>query len=256
MSDAVIRAEHLSRRFGALTALDDLTLTVPRGESWAVFGPNGAGKTTLLRLCGTLLRPTGGRIHLFGADLSRGHAAVRGRVGVLSHQSFLYPDLTPTENLLFYARMFGVAGAPHRVAEMIERVGLTGWAHQPVRTLSRGLEQRCALARALLHQPDLLLLDEPFTGLDLDAVETIDALLHEERARGVTVLLTTHDLGRGFALCDRALVLVRGKIQWQGSIAPDDRANFEAVYADTVRASRRRGPRRIARKARREEPAP
>src|SRR6266404_5443254 len=177
MPDTVVRAELLTRRFGAVTALEALNLSVGAGESVAVFGPNGAGKTTLLRLCGTLLRPTGGAISLFGVDLRSGQAAVRRRVGVLSHQSFLYPDLTPTENLLFYGRMFAVPDVSTRVPECIDRVGLRGWAHRPVRTLSRGLEQRCAVARALLHTPDLLLLDEPFTGLDVEAATMLSDIL-------------------------------------------------------------------------------
>ena len=242
MPDAAIRAEHLSRRFGAVTALQGLDMTVRAGESLAVFGPNGAGKTTLLRLCATLLRPTEGRVLLFGTDLRSGQAAVRRRVGVLSHQSFLYPDLTPMENLSFYARMFSIADGKQRVAEIIDRVGLTGWAQRPVRTLSRGLEQRCAVARALLHRPDVLLLDEPFTGLDVDATQTIGALLREEHGRGVAIVLTTHDLSRGLSICDRALILARGQLRWQGSIAPDDRAGFETAYADAIRNARQPNP--------------
>jgi len=211
-----IRAEKLTRRFGVVTALNALDLTIEAGEAVAVLGPNGAGKTTLLRVCGTLLRPSQGRISLFGADVGSGAAHVRRRLGVLSHQSFLYPELTPTENLEFYARMYGVAA--ERIGELVEVTGLAGWAHRPVRTLSRGLEQRCALARALLHRPDLLLLDEPFSGLDVEAVRLIEALLAAEKARGVTLVLTTHDLDRALALCDRAVVLSRGAVRWAGEL--------------------------------------
>jgi len=229
MPEPAIRAEGLSRRFGVVTALNQLSLTVEAGESVAVFGPNGAGKTTFLRLCSTLLRPSSGRIALYGVDLARGTSSVRRRLGVLSHQSFLYPDLTPTENLEFYARMYGVAEAAERVAELIARTGLGGWAHRPVRTLSRGLEQRCALARALLHRPELLLLDEPFSGLDVEAGQQIEALLGEERSRGVTLVLTTHDLERGFALCQRGVVLRRGELRWDGRLADLDRGRVEEL---------------------------
>ena len=228
MPEAAIHAEQLTRRFGVVTALKGLDVTVAAGEAVAVFGPNGAGKTTLLRVCGTLLRPSAGRVSLFGTDLRGGSAAVRRRLGVLSHQSFLYPDLTPTENLEFYARMYGVDAA--RPRELIERTGLGGWAHRPVRTLSRGLEQRCALARALLHHPDLLLLDEPFTGLDLEAVQMIEALLGEERGRGVTLMLTTHDFERGRALCERALVLSRGELRWDGKTRELSRERVEGLF--------------------------
>ena len=169
MPGTVIETRALGRRFAGVTALHALDLTVGAGEAVAVFGPNGAGKSTLLRLLATLLRPSAGAVRLFERAVTDGGAAARRRIGVLSHQSFLYPDLTPTENLDFYARMFGVPRSAERVRALIARVGLTGWAHRPVRTLSRGLEQRCALARALVHEPELLLLDEPFTGLDVDA---------------------------------------------------------------------------------------
>ena len=229
MPDAAVRAERLTRRFGVVTALSALDLTIEAGEAVAVFGPNGAGKTTLLRLCGTLLRPSSGTLRIFGVDLARGSAAVRRRLGVLSHQSFLYPDLTPTENLEFYARMYGVADRRGRAAELIDRVGIGGWAHRPVRTLSRGLEQRCSLARALLHHPDLLLLDEPFSGLDVEATQQIEALLREERQRGVSLVLTTHDLERGFALCERGVILRRGEIRWDGSLRDLDRERVEEL---------------------------
>jgi heme exporter protein A len=227
---AAIRAERLTRRFGVVTALDGLDLTIESGEAVAVLGPNGAGKTTLLRVCSTLLRASSGRVHVFGTDLARGSAAVRRRLGVLSHQSYLYPELTPVENLEFYARMYGVAPARERVDELISHTGLGGWAHRPVRTLSRGLEQRCALARALLHRPDLLLLDEPFSGLDLEAAQQIESLLREERARGVSLLLTTHDLERGFSLCERGIVLRRGALRWDGRLADLDRGRVEELF--------------------------
>ncbi|HVO25768.1 MAG TPA: heme ABC exporter ATP-binding protein CcmA [Candidatus Margulisiibacteriota bacterium] len=230
MSAAVIETRALGRRFAGVTALHALDLTVGAGEAVAVFGPNGAGKSTLLRLLATLLRPSGGVLRLFERAVNDGGAAARRRVGFLSHQSFLYPDLTPTENLDFYARMFRVPQPPERVRALIERVGLTGWAHRPVRTLSRGLEQRCALARALVHEPELLLLDEPFTGLDVDASDMLSGMLRETHAKGTTLLMTTHDMARGFQVCRRAIVLARGRLVWDGSIAgmrPDD---FERRY--------------------------
>ena len=151
-------------------------------------------------------------MRLFERAVNDGGAAARRRIGFLSHQSFLYPDLTPTENLDFYARMFRVSKPVERVRALIERVGLTGWAHRPVRTLSRGLEQRCALARALVHEPDLLLLDEPFTGLDVDASGMLAGMLRETHASGTTLLMTTHDMARGLELCRRAIILARGRL--------------------------------------------
>jgi heme ABC exporter ATP-binding subunit CcmA len=234
MSGAVIETRALGRRFAGVTALHALDLTVRAGEAVAVFGPNGAGKSTLLRLLATLLRPSAGALWLFGRAVHDGGAAARRRVGFLSHQSFLYPDLTPTENLDFYARMFRVSKPWERVRALIERVGLTGWAHRPVRTLSRGLEQRCALARALVHEPDLLLLDEPFTGLDVDASTMLASMLRETHASGTTLLMTTHDMARGLEICRRGIILNSGRLLWDGRIEPTRLNEFERTYLASV----------------------
>ena len=207
----------------------------------ALFGPNGAGKTTLLRMLATLLRPTRGDLRLFGHPANDGGRDARRRIGFLSHQSFLYPDLTPAENLEFYARMFRIAAPAARVRDLLEQVGLLGWAHRPVRTLSRGLEQRCALARALLHEPDLLLMDEPFSGLDVDAVNMLRDMLRQAHARGTTLIMTTHDLTQGFALCRRALILVRGRLIWSGVIHEQQRESFERTYLAAAHSRRRAG---------------
>lgn len=235
MPGPVIDARGLSRRFAGVTALHAVDCTVGAGEAVAVFGPNGAGKSTLLRLLATLLRPSAGVLRLFDRAVNDGGAAARRRIGFLSHQSFLYPDLTPAENLDFYARMFAVPDRAARVRELIGQVGLTGWTHRPVRTLSRGLEQRCALARALIHDPQLLLLDEPFTGLDVDAAATLAALLRQAHARGASVLMTTHDIARGLEVCRRALILGRGRLLWDGSLdatsAPELAQRYHALVA-------------------------
>jgi heme exporter protein A len=222
------------RQFGATQALAGVDLTAAAGEAIALFGPNGAGKTTLLRIVATLLRPSSGTLRLFGRRIGDGGSAARRRIGLLSHQSFLYPDLTPIENLEFYARMFG---APQqRVRQLLDAVGLLGWAHRPVRTLSRGLEQRCAVARVLLHTPALLLLDEPFTGLDVDATAGLARLLRDVNRDGTTLLLTTHDLRQGLEVCTRAVVLVRGAIVSDAPVAPAEHAAFLDRYRDLTHA--------------------
>ncbi len=242
MPGTVVETRALGRRFAGVAALRALDLAVGAGEAVAIFGPNGAGKSTLLRLLATLLRPSAGALRLFERPVNDGGAAARRRIGFLSHQSFLYPDLTPTENLEFYARMFGVTRVSERVRALIDRVGLTGWAHRPVRTLSRGLEQRCALARALVHEPQLLMLDEPFTGLDVDASSMLTAMLREAHANGTTLLMTTHDMARGFEVCGRAIILNRGRLIWDGNIRETQLVEFEQTYlacvqaADTARA--------------------
>jgi len=225
-----LEAFRLSKRFGRTLAVNEVSLSVDVGSAVAVLGPNGAGKTTFLRLCTTLLRPSSGQIHLLGMDTASQGSAVRRRIGLLGHESLLYPDLTPAENLLFYARLFRVRDSAARIQMLIERMELTGWANRPVRTLSRGLLQRCALARVLLHEPDILFLDEPFTGLDLDARETLCEVLSETRLTGTTILMSTHDLEAGFRLCSAAIVFVRGRLAWQGSISPSERLAFEDRY--------------------------
>jgi ABC-type multidrug transport system ATPase subunit len=167
-----------------------------------------------------------------------GGARARRHIGFLSHQSFLYPDLTPTENLHFYGRMFGISALAARVQELLEQVALVGWAHRPVRTLSRGLEQRCALARALLHQPDLLLLDEPFTGLDVDGARTLSDMLRQAHAAGTTLLMTTHELQRAVELCQRAVILVRGGVVRDAAIGGAEGEKFEQTYAAATHAER------------------
>ncbi len=237
MSGWVVETRGLGRRFAGVHAVDGVDLQVAAGDAVALFGPNGAGKTTLLRMLATLLRPTRGDLQLFGHPVSDGGGKARRRIGFLSHQSFLYPDLTPTENLQFYARMFRVASPAQRVQQLLEQVGLLGWAHRPVRTLSRGLEQRCGLARALLHAPELLLMDEPFTGLDVDAGTMLRDMLRAAHARGTTLIMTTHDLAQGFALCGRAIILVRGRLVWSGGIQEREREEFERTYLAAAHAA-------------------
>lgn len=208
----LLEARGLTRRFAGITAVIGIDLAIDAGESVALLGPNGAGKSTLLRLCATSLRPSAGTLQLFGNDVHASRRKARQQIGFLSHQSFLYPDLTINENLLFYAQMYDTAAAAIRIADLVEQMGLRGWANRPVRTLSKGLEQRGSLARALLHEPRLLLLDEPFTGLDTQAAEMLSHTLAKERARGTTVLMATHDLDRAATLCGRAVVLQQGRV--------------------------------------------
>jgi len=229
---AALELSRVSKRFGRTRALDDLTWSAPSGAAVALLGPNGAGKTTLMRLCATLMRPTAGTLRVLGLEPARDGAAVRRRIAVLGHESYLYPDLSPRENLLFYARLFRLPDPAARAGRLIDELGLTGWSNRPVRTLSRGLLQRSALARVLLHDPEVLFLDEPFTGLDLDARDTLCAVLRTAHARGTTLLMSTHDLPLALALCDSALVLVGGRQAFAGAIAAADHGAFEAHYRD------------------------
>ncbi|MBI3769605.1 MAG: ABC transporter ATP-binding protein [Deltaproteobacteria bacterium] len=229
----VVEAEAIGKSFGRVRVLRDLTLRVEAGETVALFGPNGAGKSTLLRLCATLYEPTAGVLTLFGSR--QRVAAIRRRIGLLSHQSFLYPDLSARENLVFYARLYGLARPEHAADAWLERVGLGASATRPVRVFSRGMEQRLALARTLLHGPELLLLDEPWSALDAAAADLLSDLLDGLRAEGRTILVATHDFARACALAERAVILHGGRVVWEAS-RPDAMASVAAVYRQVTGA--------------------
>jgi len=207
-----VETAELTRRYGTARALNRLDLTIPWDQRLAILGPNGAGKTTLLRIVATLVRPTSGQITVGGLALPGQAAAVRRHIGLVSHQTFLYEELTARENLLFYGRLYRVANPRERADLLLERVGLTERADDRVRTFSRGLQQRLALARAVVHDPSILLLDEPDTGLDVAGLDLLSRLAVDESGRRRTVLLTTHDLQRAIALSDRVVVLANGVV--------------------------------------------
>jgi heme exporter protein A len=203
----VLELERLERRFGDRVALEGVTVRVEPGQTLAVLGANGAGKTTLLRVLATLLRPHGGRVRVLGAELPGEAWKVHGRVGFLGHEPLLYRDLTGRENLRYHARLHGLENG--RVEEVLAAVGMERRADEPVRDLSRGMVQRLAVARAVLHDPPLLLLDEPRANLDPAAAELLEPLLG--RASGRTRVLVTHDVEGGLAEADLALGLKRGR---------------------------------------------
>ncbi len=208
-------AENLSLFFGVRPVLRGVSLGVRRGEWVVVLGANGAGKTTLLRVIATLLRPAGGRLELNGVDALTHPARVRAQLGMVSHQPLIYPDLTASENLRFFGRLYGLSGAQleQRVEHALREVGLWTRRHDRARAFSRGMTQRLSIARAMLHNPDLLLLDEPFTGLDQHSATTLAAMLRDLVAQGRAVLMTTHELGRGLDGVTRALLLKGGRIE-------------------------------------------
>ncbi len=208
----MIKVRKLVKRFGLKTVLRGMDFHADQGEFVALLGPNGAGKTTFLRILASLSRPSMGRVNIAGYRLPDQASAVRRRLGVVSHQPLLYGDLTAEENLRFYGRMYGVRDLQSRVAEVLELVGLTPRRRDLVRTYSRGMQQRLAIGRAVLHDPDVMLFDEPHTGLDQDASAMLDTVLREVAARGRTVVMTSHDLARAADLASRFDVISRGVI--------------------------------------------
>ncbi len=230
----LLEARGVTRAFGAQRALRGVDLRLAAGDAVAVAGPNGAGKTTLLRILAGLMRPTSGEVHLADGRTPRDPAA-RRRVGLLSHQSFLYDDLTPRENLLFTGRLYGLADAAERTARALEEAGLAARADDPVRQPSRGMVQRVAIARALLHEPEILLLDEPFTGLDVPSAARLRALLAAQRAAGRGLVIVTHHLAEAWGFATHGAVLARG--QWaRTGPRPDSLEAFLAGYQEMVDA--------------------
>ncbi|MBP1694642.1 MAG: ccmA [Chloroflexi bacterium] len=208
----VIHVRRLIKRFGLKTVLRGLDFQVSQGEFVALLGPNGAGKTTFLRILASLSRPSIGEVRIAGYQLPNQAAAVRRRLGVVSHLPLLYGDLTAEENLRFYGRMYALDHLDRRVMEVLELVGLLARRRDLVRTFSRGMQQRLAIGRAVLHDPEVILFDEPHTGLDQDACVMLDTVLREVAARGRTVVMTSHDLARAADLASRFDVLSRGVI--------------------------------------------
>ena len=225
----MITVKKLIKRFGPKTVLRGLDFEVEPGEFVALLGPNGAGKTTFLRILASLSRPALGDVRIAGYRLPGQSAAVRRRLGVVSHQPLLYGDLTAEENLRFYGRMYAVPHLDARIAEVLEMVGLYPRRRDLVRTFSRGMQQRLAIGRAVLHDPEVMLFDEPHTGLDQDACAMLDIILQEVAARGRTVVMTSHDLSRAADLASRFDVLSRGVIvstAQRSEIDPDQLLSF------------------------------
>lgn len=213
MDGPPIAARGLRRNWSGRPVLAGLDLVVEPGELVALYGANGAGKSTLLRVLGTLLRPTGGELRLFGCDVRRGTIAARQRLGWVGHDTACYPDLTGRENLEFHASLHGLARAGARVDALLAWAGLEGAARTPVRSYSRGMAQRLTLARALVHEPALLLFDEPFSGLDTEFAARLAALLAEHCERGGAAIVSAHDDSRLAAIASRTVTLVAGRLR-------------------------------------------
>ncbi len=214
--------------------MDGVHVALASGESLVVLGPNGAGKTTLLRMLATLLRPDEGSLALLGHDCPEHADRARGAIGYLGHDPLVYLDLTAWQNLELFADLYGLDDPRTRIVDGLDAVGLLPRAYDPARTFSRGMVQRLGLARMLLHDPDLLLLDEPYAGLDARGRALLDEVLAAERAGRATVMVT-HDVERGVAAADRALVLRAGRPVLSEPVTDVDPAAFRARYEDLVR---------------------
>jgi heme exporter protein A len=229
-SSWAIEVQGLTKSFGERYALRGIDLQVSRGERLVIFGPNGAGKTTLVKILATLVKPSSGSVRLDGIDIRDKPAQIRHRISLVGHQTFLYDDLTIYENLKFYGRMYDVADLELKIREAIAWVQLESRLHDRVGTLSHGLQQRASIARAVLHNPSILLLDEPEVGLDPHASAVIRDVLSSINAGSRTVVMTTHNLERGLELGDRVVILDRGKVVYQAARDEISALDFRQVY--------------------------
>lgn len=231
--EPAIQVERLSKVFGSRRAVDGLSFELPQGAFLSIFGPNGAGKTTLLRILSTLARPTDGSVRLLGLNLREDADAARAHIGFISHNSMIYGDLTAEENLMLAARLYGVQDPQARVRQMLDAVELSHRRLDAARTFSRGMTQRLSIARALIHDPEVVFLDEPYSGLDPHAVDIFDSLIDSVR-EGRTFVMVSHDLQKGFSQCTHALVMSRGRKVAFAQREDIDYQAFEDLYRQTV----------------------
>jgi heme exporter protein A len=235
-SELVVELRDLARSFGVRKAVAGVTFSLAPGGCLAVFGPNGAGKTTLLRVLAGLLKPSSGIAKVSGVTLPAA-AQVRSRVGLVSHNTMLYEALSARENVSFAARLYSVNGVEHRVEDLLRRMSMLERADAPVRSLSRGMQQRVSIARAMVHSPRLVLADEPYNGLDDSGARALTALLQELRSSGTAIIIVTHNLAEGLALATHAAVMQRGRFVRYDERAAIDPSSYARTYREALAAS-------------------
>ena len=233
-SDPTIKVRNLRKDFGYFQALDGISFDLNKGEFLTIFGPNGAGKTTLIKILSGLTRPTSGSACVAGFDALGTDVNFRREIGVISHASCLYFDLTALENLLFCAKLYSLEYPEVKANQAINEVGLKLRRHDRVRTFSRGMQQRLSIARATLHDPSILFLDEPFTGLDLQATNDLKRYLHTLHTDKRTLIMTTHDISCGLEMCDRVAIQSKGKFVLMESLDHIDQQDFDNIYSEAL----------------------
>jgi heme ABC exporter ATP-binding subunit CcmA len=230
----MISIKNLHKSFGRKRILRDMNLHVKKGEFIALFGPNGAGKTTLIKILATLARPSSGTIEINGYDLHEDSIEIRRSIGVLSHNPLLYDDLTMKENLIFYSRMYGLKKKEKEILGLIKSVGLLHRANDKIGEFSRGMKQRAAVARVVLHDPPVFLLDEPYTGLDFKAWDMLNGMLKEYHEKGKTILLITHNVDLGYENANRLAILADGKVAFDCKKTDLDLVSFKIKYRELL----------------------
>lgn len=229
-SDFVIETECLVKKFGFKTVLRKIDLSLRKGDFLALFGPNGAGKTTLMQILSSQMLPTSGKVYVSGIDTRYHREEIHRRIGVVAHDSFLYNNLSAGENLKFYAQMYDMPRQPQEIEQLLERVGMRAYRNHAVHTFSRGMQQRLSIARAVIHDPPVLLFDEPFTGLDQQGIDDLKKLLKGFRNQGKTIVMASHHLRLGAELCSHAAVLSSGRLVFKAHLSKIDKDNFKQTY--------------------------
>jgi len=215
MSERQIIAKDIKKSFGRLKVLNGINVTINQGDIYILFGSNGVGKTTFVKILSTIILPDSGNLSLFGETIKRRSKDIKARIGFMSHESYLYKELTAFENLNFYANLFSIKDKKERIEGLLKEVGLFHRLHDRVGTFSRGMKQRLSLARAILHSPDIIFMDEPYTGLDLKAQEILNRIIISLNQNGKTFFLITHDVGKGFEIANRSGILSKGQIVYE-----------------------------------------
>jgi heme exporter protein A len=233
-SEHYIEARGLNKKFGYKTALRNVDIVLREGDSLALFGPNGAGKSTLIQVLCSLLQPTSGIVRIAGYEARRDREALHQIIGLIGHQTFLYPHLTAYENLKFYGAMYRVARLHVRIIEVLDIVGLGDHRNDVVQNFSRGMQQRLSIGRAIIHDPKIMFLDEPFTGLDQYGSEEFIKLIGQFRDQGKTVIMASHHLQLGIELCDRVAILKSGRIVYLQDVARISKNDFKRIYSQQI----------------------
>jgi len=229
-----IVAQGLVKSYGNFDVLRGIDLNVNKGEFVTIFGPNGAGKTTLIKILSTLTEPTSGKLTISGHNARKEVQQIRSIIGVISHDPYVYENLTALENIKFFAELYGLTNIDDRSKAVIQQVGLEARSHDLVRTFSRGMKQRLAVARAIIHKPEILLLDEPYTGLDQHGAQLFGEMLSEIKGQNRTILMTTHSIDEGLDFSDRVGILTKGRIIYESPANQLDAITFKDIYISHV----------------------
>ena len=233
MNEKILVAKDITKSFGRFKVLNGVNLTIKRGDIYILFGSNGTGKTTLVKILSTILSADSGELTLFGKKIERRSKDIKAMIGFMSHEPYLYNELSAWENLNFYASLYSVKDKKERVESLLKEVGLYHRSHDKIGSFSRGMKQRLSLARAILHAPDIIFLDEPYAGLDIRAQEILNDLIIRLNQKGKTFFFITHDIGKGFEIANRSGVLSKGQIVYE--VEGGEKKAFSEKYREIIK---------------------